>query len=392
MAINSLAVLAVGTLAAAEVACPSSLRASAALVTASVVLLFAAADFHYALAGIVLASFAAGGCYAIHNRRHLPADMTSGERSPVGKLTDGARGALPSACASLFHAVGLWMLPWLILWRVTDSYTEPRFWSHEAGHLIPATLLIVITNILPVIAFPTGYAKPTLEYQKVESISITFLGFINTVIFRTAHQLSGHGLTNLASVDWDHELLGLVFFGSAVVGLLYAMQGTKTSVQIVFPMMYVGYTLLLGHNNKGHMSDDMKMWVKVWMKLHGLAGSLFLIGAFFRLAGRVIESMLVFFVGNVVIATSAKYLTRSMCEPFDHQSEDGKEYPTDRVVPVLIITTATVFYSLFLGGALRLRKVLDKDAISCSRTSDGAVAFEVAPKTLNNEKEELLSC
>ena len=185
--------------------------------------------------------------------------------------------------------------------------------------------------------------------------------------------------------------------GAGLVGMLLALQNIRSSIHITFPAAFVAFTMI-SHSNTHHMHMDMDTmdpkdaWKVTWMKLHFMHGLFFGIGALCRLLDKVTESIFFFYVGSFVFVTSAQWVVKALVIAIDFK--DGPEaaglnYPTDHVVPLLVITTGTALYALFLGAAIQLRKFLDTmDADHNDSNAMGASYEALSLPTTHDVDEE----
>ena len=412
---DALASVSLAALSAAEIVAPSSLRLAALLgASANVLLLVLSPGRRQYLIISALLSLCVGGYAIVRRYRPRAADLHSeaaagatAAASPahaparVGLLLhvvpefDLASPAallssckyivlrlLPSALAAIHHMLALWILPFAVLYGVVDAQADKDYFGQEVGHVAPATFYVVGLVILPLLVLPRGYESASVTHQLYESIFNTCFAGVYFVVFRTAHHYEGQDPPRLSAPNWDHEILGLVFVGAGLIGWFLALANIASSIHIAFPTLYVAYTMI-SHANAHHM--DMSnmamedMWKLSWMKLHFLHGLLFGVGALCRLVGRVPESIFFFYLGSFAFVTSAKWVVRALDDAFnyadDPESQAAGRYPTDHVIPLLVISSATMLYALFLGTAIRLRRFLDQDA----DVAGGGGSFEALP-------------
>lgn len=421
---DALASVSLAALSAAEIAAPSSLRLAALLgASANVLLLVLSPGRRQYLVLSVLLSLCVGGYAIVRRYRPRPrasddlhSEATTGTAavaaavpvagparvragllgpvlevpefdfaSPVALLSSCkciVLRLLPSALAAIHHMLALWVLPFAVLYGVVDAQADKDYFGQEVGHVAPATFYVVGLVIFPLLVLPRGYESASVTHQLYESIFNTCFAGIYFVVFRTAHHYEGQDPPRLSAPNWDHEILGLVFVGAGLIGWFLALANITSSIHIAFPTLYVAYTMI-SHANAHHM--DMSnmatedMWKLSWMKLHLLHGLLFGVGALCRLVGRVPESMFFFYLGSFAFVTSAKWVVRALDDAFnyadDPESQAAGRYPTDHVIPLLVISLATMLYALFLGTAIRLRRFVDQDADVAS----GGGSFEALP-------------
>ena len=412
---DALAFVSLATLSAAEVVAPSSLRLGAILGASSNVLLLALSPGRrqYLILSVLM-SLCVGGYAIVRRYRPRAVDLRSGTSSSLFPSAAAAAGAaaptvvapfafassspivalvssckrivlrlLPSALAAIHHMLALWILPFAILYGVVDAQADKDYFGQEVGHVAPATFYVVGLVILPLLVLPRGYESASVAHQLYESIFNTCFAGVYFVIFRTAHHFEGQDPPRLSAPNWDHEILGLVFVGAGLIGWFLAAANVRSSIHVTFPTLYVAYTMI-SHANAHHMdmsnmAMEDKMWKLSWMKLHFLHGLLFGVGALCRLVGRVPESMFFFYLGSFAFVTSAKWVVRALDDAVnyadDPESQAAGRYPTDHVIPLLVIASATMLYALFLGTAIRLRQFLDQDA----DVAGGGGSFEALP-------------
>ena len=398
---DALASVSLAILSAAEIAAPSSLRLAAFLgASANVLLLVLSPGRRQYLVLSALLSLCVGG-YAIVRRCRPRAradlsefDCMSMCASPVALLSSCkyiVLRLLPSALAAIHHMLALWILPFAVLYGVVDAQADKDYFGQEVGHVAPATFYVVGLVILPLLVLPRGYESASVTHQLYESIFNTCFAGVYFIVFRTAHHYEGQDPPRLSAPNWDHEILGLVFVGAGLIGWFLASANITSSIHIAFPTLYVAYTMI-SHANAHHM--DMSnmamedMWKLSWMKLHFLHGLLFGVGALCRLVGRVPESIFFFYLGSFAFVTSAKWVVRALDDAFnyadDPESKVAGRYPTDHVIPLLVISSATMLYALFLGTAIRLRRFLDQDA----DVAGGGGSFEALPICDNDDDDD----
>lgn len=386
---DALAFIPLLLLSAAELVAPSSLRLAALFGASSNVFLLALSPGRrqYLVLSVLLSLCVVA--YAFVRRYRPPPRAADNNDVPIdfASLTAflaSCRHALlrllPPALAAVHHMLALWILPFAILYGVVDAQADKDYFGQEVGHVAPATFYVVGLVILPLLILPRGYESASVTHQLYESIFNTCFAGVYFVVFRTAHHLEGQDPPYLSAPNWDHEILGLVFVGAGLVGWFLAAANVQSSIHICFPTLYVSYTMI-SHANAHHMDmssmamDDM--WKLSWMKLHLLHGLLFGVGALCRLVGRVPESIFFFYLGSFAFVTSAKWVVRALDDALnyadDPESQAAGRYPTDHVIPLLVIASATMLYALFLGTAIRLRKFLDLDA----DVAGGGGSFEV---------------
>jgi len=387
--------LALATLAAAEVASPSSLRLSAFLNLASIVLLILSFRRSYLVVSVLL-SLCVGGYAVVRRFRPAPSAAASGGSGGhrMGGFDDFACTSisnffsslgrvvlrlLPSSLAALYHIFATWILPFCILYETVDARSDTEYFGQEIGHLAPATFYIVGLVVLPLLVLPKGYETASTTHQLYESIFNVGFSAIYFTIFRIAHHLRGQDPPRMSAPNWDHEFLGAIFCGSGLVGIFLALSNIRSHIHIVFPTGFVAYQMI-SHSNAHHMDMSAEdSWKLAWMKLHYIHGLLFGIGALCRLLDRVPESIFFFFLGAFAFVTSAQWIVQSLHNSVnyedDPESQAAGRYPTDHVVPLLVFTVGTALYALFLGAATRLRKFLDLDA----DVAGGMGSFEALP-------------
>ena len=171
--------------------------------------------------------------------------------------------------------------------------------------------------------------------------------------------------------NWDHELLGIIWCFSGLVGLFYAYQGVQTSLHIFFPAVWVAYSMI-SHSasaNVDEMEDiDLSMdEMKTWMKLHMLHGMAFGGAALCRLFQRLPESIFLFFMGGWIFVFSAMSMVKWLGgilynHKFDH-------YAVDHVAALVVVTSGVVFYPAHLAALTQMRKALDQPAPSMGFTA-----------------------
>ena len=93
--------------------------------------------------------------------------------------------------AGAVHIIGLWILPFCILWNLSDSYSDVYFVSQEVGHFVPSTFYVVGVVVLPLLMLPGSYQLGGIEHQMMESTFNFGSGIIYFIIFRTAHHFGG---------------------------------------------------------------------------------------------------------------------------------------------------------------------------------------------------------
>lgn len=397
---DALASVSLAALSAAEIVAPSSLRLAALLgASANVLLLVLSPGRRQYLILSALLSLCVGGYAIVRRCRPRAADLhpegAAGATAAASPEFDSASPAallssckcivlrlLPSALAAIHHMLALWILPFALLYGVVDAQADKDYFGQEVGHVAPATFYVVGLVILPLLVLPRGYESASVTHQLYESIFNTCFAGVYFVVFRTAHHYEGQDPPRLSAPNWDHEILGLVFVGAGLIGWFLALANIASSIHIAFPTLYVAYTMI-SHANAHHM--DMSnmamedMWKLSWMKLHFLHGLLFGVGALCRLVGRVPESIFFFYLGSFAFVTSAKWVVRALDDAFnyadDPESQAAGRYPTDHVIPLLVISSATMLYALFLGTAIRLRRFVDQDA----DVAGGGGSFEALP-------------
>lgn len=84
--------------------------------------------------------------------------------------------------------------------------------------------------------------------------------------------------------DWDHELIGLFWFFSGLLGLVNALSGCQTSAHIVFPAGYVYYSFINHTDLYPDEFSNSQQWLYTWIAPHKVHAICFGAG---KLVGRI---------------------------------------------------------------------------------------------------------
>jgi hypothetical protein len=287
----------------------------------------------------------------------------------------------PSGTVGFFHLLGVWILPFMVLWGWCDAFDREDFFIQEIGHLVPATFYYFGLVLLPLFIMRRGYEKGGLEHQLFEGTFCFFFSIVYFLIFRLVHWSQGENPPTMSASNWDHEFLGLVWSAAGAVGVLMAWAECRTSIHMAFPAIFVCYQML--SHSHAHHADGMTMnngWKLTWMQLHQIHGICFGVGALCRVLYRLPEAVFFFFIGAVTFVFSAKGVVQALHNSLSY--DEDPEYPTNHVASLLVVTLGTVLFPIHFAALDRLRLFVEQQFMS--------TAFSAVPVNDDGTDETLL--
>merc|ERR1712071_721592 len=172
------------------------------------------------------------------------------------------------------------------------------------------------------------------------------LGLLSFLIYRIFHTIRK---SNMKPLDWDHELLGLIWSGCGLVSIQMGHQKISTHIASAIPALYMCYKFL-NHIHDGEM-DTLHM---LWISMHKLSAMGFGLAGLCRLVDKMPESVLFMSVASFILALSSRITCTSILRLIGDQDSDAMV----GVALLALVVFGVVVFAFHVTVLARLRNIV----------------------------------